>query len=260
MSAAALTLPADQIVAAVQQAAWPLVRISTFIAAAPVIGTHAVPRRVKTALALLLTLVLLPVLPPAPAVQALSVPGLMTAIAQVLVGLTLAISVRLVFMVLELAGQIIGMQMGLGFAAMVDPQNGAQVPVVGQFYVIFGTLAFLAGNGHLALLQVLADSFQRVPIAATGLDTQAMRMIVELPQWLFISALSVALPAVVALLIVNLALGVMTRAAPQLNIFAVGMPITILIGAAVMLLTLPALGEHYEALFAAGLALAAGGP
>ncbi len=245
------------------QALWPLIRISAFIMTCPVIGTRAVPARVKLILTLAITAVLVPVLPPAPDVAMLSATGLLVTAQQVIIGVALGLALRLVFMVLELAGQLIAMQMGLGFASMVDPANGSQVPVIAQFYVTIATLLFLATNGHLALIDALADSFRLAPIAADGPGREAAALVLDWAGWLLGQAVLVSLPAVVALTIVNIAFGIMTRAAPQMNIFAVGFPITLLLGVGVMLVTLPAFEEQLADLYAGSFGLARaflGGP
>lgn len=247
--------PAD-VTGLLGDALWPLIRISAFVMTCPVIGTRAVPARVKLILTLALTAVIVPVLPAAPDVAMLSGAGLLVTAQQVVIGIALGLALRLVFMVLELAGTLIAMQMGLGFASMVDPANGAQVPVVSQFYVTIATLLFLATNGHLALVDTLADSFLLAPVAAAGPGREAAGLVLEWAGWLLGQAVLVSLPAVVALTIVNVAFGIMTRAAPQMNIFAVGFPITLLLGIGVMLVTLSTFEEQLTALYAGSFGLA----
>jgi flagellar biosynthetic protein FliR len=128
------------------------------------------------------------------------------------------------------AGQTISLSMGLGFATLVDPQRGAGTPVLGRSFLIFGTLTYLAINGHLVLLGTLAESFRTLPIGAAHLGQDLLLSVVVWGACVFQSGLLIALPAVIALVIVNLALGVVTRAAPQLNLFGVGFTITLLSG------------------------------
>jgi flagellar biosynthetic protein FliR len=157
-------------------------------------------------------------------------------------------ALRLVFGALELGGQIIAMQMGLGFSVLVDPQNGAQVPLLSAFYSLLATLVFLALNGHLVLLQVLVQSFQTLPVATTGLLPTDLW---ELPNWggeIFAGAVGIGLPIIASLAVVNLAFGVMTQAAPQLNLFAVGFPISLLLGLVIIILTLPTLVPQFSRL------------
>lgn len=218
---------------------WPLFRIAAMVGVAPVFGAQNVPVRIRVGIAVALTLVIAPVLPQAPQVDPISSTGILTIVHQVMIGLAIGFALRLVFSAFVLAGQLIGQTMGLGFAAMIDPQNGVQVPVVGQFYQIMVTLMFLALNGHLVLIEVIADSFRTLPVGPKGLEMDSLWNLVLWGGQVFAGAVLVSLPAVTALLVVNIAFGVMTRASPQLNIFAVGFPVTLGIGVVVMLVTLP---------------------
>ncbi len=223
---------------------WPFMRIAGMLMAAPVTGTRAVSVRIRLVMAMAISLVAVPVLPPMPLVDALSAEGMLTTLQQVLIGLGLGLTVRFMFVVFELSGQIIGQQMGLGFAAMVDPSTGTQVPVVSQFYIVIGTLSFLALNGHLLLIRVVVESFITMPVGVEGIDRDGIALLLSYVSWLLANGVLLALPALVALMVVNLSFGVMTRAAPQLNIFAVGFPIMIIMGTGIMLMTLSGLEPH----------------
>ena len=233
---------------------WPFVRIAALLSVAPVFGTRSVPVRVRLGLALALTLVIAPVVGTRlPDVDLFSADGALVTGHQVLIGLSIGFAMRLLFTVLEVAGQLVAQLMGLGFAAMVDPQSGVQVPVVSQLYVLVTTLAFLALDGHLLLIRALADSFQVLQVAHAGVGQNTMWSLVTQAGWVFSSALLIALPSMAALLIVNLAFGVMTRAAPQLNVFAVGFPVVLMLGFVIMFITLPSivfqLGDLFDAAF-----------
>ncbi len=228
----------------IQSWLWPFFRIGGLLMAAPVIGTRAVPVRIRLVMAIAITMLVVPYIPAVPVVDALSGEGMLTTVQQIVIGVSLGLTLRFMFVVFELSGQIIGQQMGLGFAAMVDPQTGTQVPVVSQFYIVIGTLAFLALNGHLIMIRVVAESFTTLPIGSSGIDREGIGLLLSYVSWLIANAVLLALPAIVALMVVNLSFGVMTRAAPQLNIFAVGFPIMILMGAAVMYMTLSGLEPH----------------
>ncbi len=154
-------------------------------------------------------------------------------------------ALRLVYTALDVAGQTIGQLMGLGFASMVDPQNGVQVPVVSQFYTIVAVLLFLAFIGHLVLIEVLVDSFRTLPVGQ-DLPPASLWTLATWAGQLFVGAVLIALPAVAALVVINVAFGVITRAAPQLNIFAVGFPVTLMLGFAVMTLALPGLPDQWQ--------------
>ena len=186
------------------------------------------------------------------------------AVQQVITGLAMGLALRLVFSVFELAGQIIAQHMALHFASLVDPNSGVQVPMISQFYIILATLVFLTLNGHLLCIQVLAESFRALPVGSGGLGREGLWALVQHGGWIFSSAVLFAIPIVAALLVVNLAFGVMTRAAPQLNVFAVGFPVALILGFAVMLLTLPGVMGLFEQFFAEALnfarALVDGGP
>ena len=148
-------------------------------------------------------------------------------------------ALQLVFSAVVTGGQVIAMQMGLGFASMVDPQNGQQVPVLGQLYLLLATLIFLTLNGHLILIEVLAKSFNTFPIAISSFGSDGLWLIVSWGSQMFEGAVWMALPAISSLLIVNIAFGVMARAAPQLNIFAIGFPVTMMMGFMVILFVMP---------------------
>ena len=227
---------------------WPLIRIGAFVGTAPIVGSAMVPNRIRVGLALLVTLVVFPLLPAAPRVEPLGADALFVTAQQLLIGVAMGLILRLTFNALELAGQMIGQLMGLGFAAMVDPNSGVQVPVLSQFYVIMATLLFLAFNGHLIMIKMLADSFRSLPVSTHGFGPDAISSVVEWGGQMFAGAVMVALPAAAALLLVNIAFGVMTRAAPQLNVFAVGFPVMVLLGLLVLVMSLPDLSSQFTRL------------
>lgn len=243
---------------------WPFIRIASLTMTAPVFGTRTVPTRIRLGVAMVLTLVIAPNAPPMPAVEPFSGAGLMVTGHQVLIGLSLGFALRLVLVVLEVGGQLIAHLTGLGFASLVDPQSGVDVPVVSQFYIILATLMFLSLDGHLLMIQLLADSFVSLPVGMEGVGKAGLWSLAGQASWIFSSAVLMALPAIGALLTVNIAFGVMARAAPQLNIFAVGFPVTLVFGLLVVLFTLPVILDQLEGLFdnAFGFAqaLVSGGP
>jgi len=217
---------------------WPFLRIGGFVLAAPVLGTRALPVRARVILVLAITSVLAPVVTPAIAIDPMSATGLLTVVQQVIIGATIGMVLRLIFMVFEFAGQFVAQQTGLGFAAMVDPTSGSQVPVLAHLYVILASLIFFVSDAHLVLIKLLGDSFTLLPIGPLGLTSAGADIIVEWSATLFVSALLLSLPVVIALLAINLAFGVMSRSAPQLNIITIGFPVTILAGIVVVSLTL----------------------
>ena len=236
---------------------WPFMRVSAFVMTAPVIGTKALPRRVRLVFALALTTVLVPLEATAvPAVPLLSGPGLVIGVQQLLVGAALGLILRAVFMVLEFAGQVVAQQMGLGFAAMVDPTSGTQVPVVAQFYIVLGTLMFFAFDAHLQLVRLLQESFRILPLGGGLPGREGLDYVIQWTGHLLSAGLLLLLPAIAALLIVNLAFGVIARSAPQFNIFSIGFPVMILFGLVVLVFTIGFLTEHVAALFEDGFGAA----
>ena len=165
---------------------------------------------------------------------------------QILIGLLMGFILRLVFSALTIAGENIAVTMGLGFAQITDPVNGVTVPIISQFLTISATLIFLALDGHLALINMMFDSFAYIPVGYVFDYQVALWDVVSWGANMFAGALMVAIPAVTALLIANSALALMTRAAPQLNIFSVGFPITIMFGLAVIALTLPSIAVVFQ--------------
>jgi flagellar biosynthetic protein FliR len=248
-----LALTTAELGAYLGQFLWPFFRIAGFLMVAPVIGSQLVPARIRMVIALMMTVIIVPVLPAMPTVDGLSLRALFLVGQQVLIGVALGFFMQLMFHTLVLAGQMIAMQMGLGFASMVDPSNGINVAVVSTFYLLFITILFIALNGHLTMLKVIVDSFYSLPISTefTFANT-SMLAIVNSISWIFSSAMVIALPALTALLITNFAFGIMTRAAPQLNIFALGFPVSLLFGMFLIWLTLPAISNASINLFDEG--------
>lgn len=218
---------------------WPLARVLALIASAPALGNPGVPLRVRIGLALMITLAVAPALGPMPQADAGSLAGLLILAQQVVIGLAMGLAIRIVFVAVEMAGELAGLQMGLGFATFFDPQNAGHIPVVGQFLGLLATLVFLSLNGHLQMISLLSQSFSALPISGDGIAAPGVRTLAFFGGEIFAAGLLLSLPLLSALLITNLALGILTRAAPQLNIFAVGFPLTLAIGLLVLGLALP---------------------
>jgi flagellar biosynthetic protein FliR len=149
---------------------------------------------------------------------------------EALIGLALGFVMQIVMHVFILAGQFISLKIGLGFAAQNDPSSGVSVTVISQFYLLLSTLLFLAIDGHLALIQMLINSFVAFPVSGGGLTSAHFKLIVDLFSWMFASALLITLPLLTSMMIVNLSFGVMGRSAPQMNILSVGFSITLMFG------------------------------
>jgi len=224
---------------------WPFIRIAALVMVAPIFSSNFVNARSRLLIALSISIVIVPSLPNvAPAISPLSGDGLLLVAHQILIGACMGFMLQLLFNAFIIAGQIIAMQMGLGFASMVDPQNGVTVPVISQFYLIFVTLVFISLDGHLILLQVLAESFITLPISPTGLPATSFRDVVSQASWMYASGVLVALPGIGSLMMVNLAFGILSRAAPQISPFSIGFPLSIILGFAIIFVTLPAVSHH----------------
>ena len=229
----------DTILASMTLFAAPVLRLSAMMAVAPVFSAAGFNVRTRALFAVLIAALVAPSLPAPPIDSLLSGAGVLMGIREIGVGLVLGFVVQMAFGAAVFAGQAISMTMGLGFAMAVDPQNGVQVPVVAQLYVILGTLLFLSVDGHLALIDAVVQSYDLVPIGSLRISATSLTELVSLGSIVFAGGILLALPVMTALLLINLAFGIITRTAPQLNIFAVGFPVTILAGLFIMFLVMP---------------------
>ena len=234
---------------------FPLFRVGAFFMAMPMIGTRLVPARIRLAFALVVTLAIVPVLPPMPVPEGVSFATYLLIVQQLVIGVAMGFILQLLFQAFILAGQMISMQMGLGFASLADPVNGVSVAALGQFYLMLVMLLFLSMNGHLVVFEVMVESFRTMPVALVGFDKAMFLQIANWGLWMFAAAVVVALPAVTAILVVNFAFGVMNRAAPQLNIFALGFPFTMLFGLVIVFISLSGFLPQYESITAEGLVM-----
>lgn len=236
----------EQLVQMVAQYILPFCRIAALLMVAPVFGANLVPRRIKIVLAVGMAAMIVPLLPP---VDTQSFPSVLQILQEITVGVAMGFVVQIVFDAMVLGGQTAAMSMGLGFAFFLDPQRGVNVPIVSQFFLIMTTLVFLSINGHLVVIAVLFESFASLPVGGGGIGEDGLRLVISQGTKLFMGAVQMALPAVIAILSVNIAFGVVSRAAPTLNLFAVGFPVTMLLGFLVLLLAFNNLGEILRVLF-----------
>jgi flagellar biosynthetic protein FliR len=232
---------------------WPLTRILGLIAAAPVFGNASVPLPVKVSLGVIIATIMAPAIPALPAADPVSMAGLLILVQEMLIGLAMGFAMRIVFAAVEMAGEISSLTMGLGFATFFDPQTRGRSSAISQFLALVATMAFLAVNAHLLLLEALAESFITMPISATPMSAAAPFELVKWGGHIFSAGLQLSLPIVAALLITNVALGILTRAAPQLNIFGIGFPVSLGVGLLVISLALPYLGGPIQNLFNQGI-------
>ena len=224
----------------------PFMRISGMFSAMVGLSAKSIPPQVKALLAMLMTLVIMPVVPPTPVTQMVDLGTFIIGIQQLLIGIAVGFLSMMVLNTFVLAGQVIAMQTGLGFASIVDPVNGINVPAVGQFYLILATLLFWTLDGHLSMIQMIVMSFEAFPIGEAWWTGEQFRDIAHWAGWMFISAVTLSLAPIVSLLIVNLAFGVMTKAAPQLNIFSIGFSIAQVMGLLIIWITLDNFTAHFE--------------
>jgi flagellar biosynthesis protein FliR len=236
----------------VQQYVLPFIRISSLFMTMPVMGARVVPARVRVVTAVLCSFIVIPILPPLPDVPSLSVQALLLVAQEIMIGVAIGFSFQVVFQVFVLTGQYLSMQLGLGFAAMNDPTSGVSTTVLSQFYLVMATLLFLSINGHLILFEMVIESFSALPPGQFHFTPEQAQKIAYLGSWMFASALIISLPVLASLLVVNIAFGVMSRAAPQLNIFAIGFPFTLICGIALVWLGVMALGVHFDHVIESG--------
>lgn len=243
-----MNFTSTEILALVSGYLWPLFRIAAMVTAAPLLGTRMLPMRAKLLFALALTIVIAPVIPPPPAIEMFSMAGFIVVLQQVLIGMAMGFALQLVFAAFVLGGQVVALTMGLGFASLNDPATGVIVPTVSQLYSIFVSLVFFAINGHLVMIEVIADSFYSLPVGMTGISLDSLWLLLQWTAYMFSGAVLIALPAVASMLVVNVGFGVMTRASPQLNIFAIGFPVIMTLGFVVILISLPSIIPQFEIL------------
>ncbi|MDR0996047.1 MAG: flagellar biosynthetic protein FliR [Zoogloeaceae bacterium] len=232
---------------------YPLVRILGLVATAPPFSNAAMPRRIRLMLGLALALGIAPVVPELPAIAPASGIGLWMLLREMLIGIGMGVSMRIVFAAIDMGSTIASFQMGLGFATFYDPQNSSQTGVISNFLTLLATLLFLLMNGHLAYVSILAQSFSVIPIDPTPLAASSWHYLALMGGRIFYIGLLLSLPLVVVLIIANTALGILNRVAPQLNLMAIGFPITLSMGFIGLMLILHYLPVPLERLFNDGL-------
>ncbi|MFZ6720260.1 flagellar biosynthetic protein FliR [Undibacterium sp. Ji49W] len=248
-----ISFSSNELIALINSFIWPLTRILGMIAVAPPFGNNTVPVQIKLALGIVLSLIVAPTLPAVPALDPVSLNGILVLAQQLIIGLGMGFVMRVVFSAIEMAGEVAGLTMGLGFATFFDPQTQGRSSAIAQFLVLTATLLMLTANVHLSMLATLVESFQTIPISTTfqtGLNYQKMALWGE---QIFSVGMHLSLPIVAALLVTNVALGILTRAAPQLNLFGIGFPITIGVGFLMLALIMPYLLVPLENLFQQGI-------
>ncbi len=232
---------------------FPLARTLALFAAAPPFNNAALTTRIRLVLGLAIALAISPALPPMPAIEPASGLGVLILAQQMLIGLAMGFALRLVFSAIDLAGMMISTQMGLGFATAYDPQTTSQTPVVSELIGMLALLLFLAINGHLMVISTLVQSFTFLPVKLLAISEASWLNIANAGGIIFSAGVMLALPAVTALLITNVALGVLGRVAPQLNLIVIGFPVTILLGLVALYIGMSYLAAPLQQLFEHGL-------
>lgn len=240
-------LSADTLLAWLQTGLLVLARIASMLMLAPVFGERGVPQTVRLMLVLPLTVLVLPLLPEAAPLALFSAAWVAAMAQQVLIGIAMGLTLRLVFEAFALAGELIANSMGLGFAQLADPIRGVSTPIVSQFLVVVASLLFIATGAHLVLIDGLVDSFRNRPVADTVLEPASLRLMLDWTGSLFAGGVQLALPVLAAMLAVNLAIGVLGRSAPTINLLAVGFPLMLVLGLLLMQGVLPNLVPLLEA-------------
>ena len=240
-----ISLSETQLLAWITPVLWPFLRALALFTAMPVLGGRTVPARVRVALAFFIALASQAALPPMPSVALDSHLAFALVAQQVVIGLSLGFAVRVLFAAVELAGELIGLQMGLNFAGFFDPITASQGTATARFFGTLISWLFIVINGHLLIIAALVDSFKAFPVGPQPFAFVRQALPHQWAAELFATGLWIALPLVAVLLFINLVLGLISRVAPQINIFAVGFPITLSVGLIGMLVTLPLMQQPF---------------
>lgn len=238
--------PLQQLLQVIADFMLPFTRVAAMMFIMAAFGAKNIPTRVKTAYCAAFIVMVMPVVPPVRDVNLMSLNLVVQVIQQIIIGLAIGFISQIFIQAFVTAGQVLATQTGLGFAALADPVNGVSVPAIGQFYLILATLLFLVYDGHLAMFQLVMFSFESLPIQGQWLDVNKYWQIAEFGGWIIVTALAITMAPVTAMLVVNIAFGVLTRTAPQLNIFSIGMPISMIAGLLIMYLTLDTFLYHFN--------------
>ena len=227
---------------------WTFLRTLALFTSAPIFSSKVVPVRARIALAFFVALAAQPSLDGQPLIS-INDPGAYGAVVQqVGIGLAIGFGIRVVFSAVELAGEVVGFQMGLSFASFFDPTMGGQSSAVARFFGQMATFMFVVMNGHVMVLMTVIKSFVAFPVDQNFLVALKQMKIYELGGDIFAAGLWMALPMVGMLMFANLALGIVSRVAPQMNIYAIGFPITLTVGLVGIAVTLPMLDQPFLAL------------
>lgn len=231
---------------------WPFIRILSFLLASPLLGHSSIPPHVKIGFAALVSIAIAPIIPPIPSIPIVSWAGFGLLIEQMLIGIAIGFAMRVTFTTLQVAGDLAGLQMGLAFATLFTPESGNTMILARLFYMI-GLLFFVSINGHLIVIETLAHTFQKLPIGEITFQANAWHMLSKYVGILFSTGLLMSLPMIAALLIINLAMGILNRSAPQLTVFSIGFPLTLTTGLILLMILSKDMGKTISGIFENGL-------
>ncbi|MDG4813096.1 flagellar biosynthetic protein FliR [Hydrogenovibrio sp. 3SP14C1] len=236
---------------------WPFIRISGMLLMVPILSGSYVPMNVRLLVAVFITLAIAPSLALPPPVDPFTWHGILLIVQQLGIGVAIGLIFAVVFQAFVIAGHLASMSMGLAMASMVDPATGVNTPIIGRYFAIIATLLFLLMNGHILVFKAVLQSFETLPIGLHFFTQDSLKLIYGFGSQMFESGVMVALPLVTALLLVNIAFGIVARAAPALNIFAVGFPVTLLVGLIMLIFITPLLYPNLQILMRAAFELLA---
>lgn len=240
-----ITFSEAQIVAWLSPMIWTFLRTLALFTSAPIFSSKAVPVRARVALAFFVALAAQPSLDGQPLVSINGSGAYGAVVQQVGIGLAIGFAIRVVFAAVELAGEVVGFQMGLSFASFFDPTMGGQSSAVARFFGQMATFMFVVMNGHVMVLMTVIKSFVAFPVDQNFLVALKQMKIYELGGDIFAVGFWMSLPMVGMLMFANLALGIVSRVAPQMNIYAIGFPVTLTVGLVGIATTLPMLDQPF---------------
>lgn len=238
----------NELVQSISSYIWPMVRLSGFVISLPVINSAVTPKKVRLLFIIYLAFIVAPSHPEWPSLLTFSMIDVLAVAQEFFIGVLMGFIIQFVFQAFVIGGQIVAMQAGLGFATMVDPASKASVPLISQFYLMLVTLVFLAVDGHLLMIEVVVNSFKIQPLGATTIGVDTLWQLILFSGWMFKGAILLSLPAIISLLVVSLSFGIMMKAAPQINIFSVGFPITLVLGIIIVYISLATVLPHIQML------------
>ena len=228
-----MTLLASEIVERFYMFLWPMLRISALLVTAPLFSLDALTLPIRIMLAVVVTILIYPLVN-WPVIDPVTANGVLQIVNQLFIGAMMGLMLQVATGALTVAGQTISSSMGLSMANMLDPNMGS-VPVISQFLVVLGSLIFVGSGGHVILLGLILESFHTLPIGTSIFAPESMGLLLRWSSMMFLGAVLMSLPVMVALLFVNIGVGVITRAAPSLNIFSIGFPASVAVGFIVLL-------------------------